>query len=78
MNSNANLLEKPAIMNLNNLLGVKAAEEAHSVASHHSKSIKEKNMKDVKVFLGGWKTIHCVEIPMEIRKKHCIINICLN
>ncbi len=53
MNSNANLLEKPAIMNLNNLLGVKAAAEVHSVASHHSKSIKEKNMYGIIVFLWG-------------------------
>lgn len=65
-------------MNLNNLQGAKAAVEVLSAASHRLKSIKEKNMKDVKVFLGGWKTIQCVEIQMENRKKHYIINICLN
>lgn len=47
-------------MNLNNLQGAKAAVEVLSAASHRLKSIKEKNMKDVKVFLGGWKTIQCV------------------
>ena len=65
-------------MNLNNFQGAKAAVEVLSVASHRLKRIKEKNMQDVKVFFGGWKTIHCAQIPMEIRKKHYIINICLN
>ncbi len=65
-------------MNLNTLQGAKAAVEVRSAASHRLKSNKEKNMQYVKVFFGGWKTIHCVQIPMEIRKKHYIINICLN
>ena len=57
MNSNANLLEKLALMNLNSHLVVTAAVMLLSVASHLTYSIKERNMASVALFLVAWKAI---------------------